>query len=74
MSTGNPADDSGNYGTLDVIRGLKWVSNIEGFGGNPGNVTLFGESAGAFDTLAMMKLPLAEKLFHRAIITESGGF
>ena len=74
MSTGNPADDSGNYGTLDVIRGLKWVkNNIEGFGGNPGNVTLFGESAGAFDTLAMMASPLAEGLFHRAIV-QSGGF
>ena len=74
LSTGNPADDSGNYGTLDVVRGLKWVkNNIEGFGGNPGNVTLFGESAGAFDTLAMMASPLAEGLFHRAIV-QSGGF
>ena len=74
LEHGNPADDSGNYGTLDVIRGLKWVkNNIEGFGGNPGNVTLFGESAGAFDTLAMMASPLAEGLFHRAI-AQSGGF
>lgn len=74
LSTGNPADDSGNYGTLDIVRGLKWVkNNIEGFGGNPGNVTLFGESAGAFDTLAMMASPLAEGLFHRAIV-QSGGF
>jgi para-nitrobenzyl esterase len=74
LSTGNPKDDSGNYGTLDVIRGLEWVkNNIEGFGGNPGNVTLFGESAGAFDTLAMMASPLAEGLFHRAIV-QSGGF
>ena len=48
-------------------------NNIEGFGGNPSNVTLFGESAGAFDTLAMMASPLAEGLFHRAIV-QSGGF
>ena len=61
LSTGNPPDDSGNYGTLDVVRGLgKVQNNIEGFGGNPSNVTLFGESAGAFDTLAMMASPLAE--------------
>ena len=74
LSTGNPKDDSGNYGTLDVIRGLEWVrNNIEGFGGNPANVTLFGESAGAFNTLAMMASPLAEGLFHRAIV-QSGGF
>jgi para-nitrobenzyl esterase len=74
LSTGNPKDDSGNYGTLDVIRGLEWVrNNIESFGGNPSNVTLFGESAGAFDTLAMMASPLAEGLFHRAIV-QSGGF
>ena len=43
------------------------------FGGDPGNVTVFGESAGGFDTLAMMASPLAEGLFHRAIV-QSGGF
>lgn len=74
LATGDPRDDSGNYGTLDVIRALEWTrDNIAAFGGDPGNVTLFGESAGAFDTLAMMASPLAEGLFHRAI-SQSGGF
>ncbi len=71
---GNPLDDSGNYGTLDAIRALEWVrDNIAAFGGDPGNVTVFGESAGAYDTLAMMASPLAGGLFHRAIV-QSGGF
>ena len=74
LTTGSPKDDSGNYGTLDAIRGLQWVqSNIEQFGGDPNNVTVFGESAGGFNTLAMMASPLAEGLFHRAIV-QSGGF
>ncbi|TNF89411.1 MAG: carboxylesterase, partial [Gammaproteobacteria bacterium] len=74
LSRGNPKDDSGNYGTLDVIAALAWTrDNIRAFGGDPGNVTVFGESAGAFDTLAVMASPLAEGLFHRAIV-QSGGF
>jgi len=74
LTTGSAKDDSGNYGTLDVIRGLEWVqNNIQAFGGDADNVTLFGESAGGFDTLAMMASPLAEGLFHRAIV-QSGGF
>ena len=74
LATGNVLDDSGNYGTLDVIRALEWVQdNIAEFGGDPNNVTVFGESAGAFDTLAMMASPLAKGLFHRAIV-QSGGF
>jgi para-nitrobenzyl esterase len=74
LATGNPEDDSGNYGTLDAIRGLQWVrDNVGQFGGDPDNVTVFGESAGAFDTLAMMASPLAGGLFHRAIV-QSGGF
>ena len=53
LKTGDPADDSGNYGTLDVVRALQWVQeNIGEFGGDVGNVTVFGESAGAH--LAMM--------------------
>ncbi len=74
LASGDPLDDSGNYGTLDAIRGLHWVQeNIARFGGSPDNVTVFGESAGAFDTLAMMASPLAAGLFHRAIV-QSGGF
>ncbi len=71
---GDPADDSGNYGTLDVVRALEWTrDNISQFGGDPDNVTVFGESAGAVDTLAMMASPLAKGLFHRAV-SQSGGF
>lgn len=74
LARGDPLDDSGNYGTLDVIRALEWTrDNISQFGGDPGNVTVFGESAGAFDTLAMLASPLAKGLFHRAI-SQSGGF
>ena len=66
-------DNSGNYGTLDIIRALQWVQeNISNLGGNPGNVTIFGESAGAADVLSMMVSPGAKGLFHRAIV-ESGG-
>lgn len=74
LATGSPLDDSGNYGTLDIIRALEWTrDNIRAFGGDPDNVTVFGESAGAFDTLAMMASPLAAGLFHKAI-SQSGGF
>ncbi|MCY4129915.1 MAG: carboxylesterase family protein [Gammaproteobacteria bacterium] len=65
---------SGNFGTLDLIRALEWVrDNIRSFGGDPSNVTVFGESAGGFNTLALMASPQAKGLFHRAI-SQSGGF
>ncbi len=74
LHTGDPAHDSGNYATLDMIRALEWTrDNIAAFGGDPGNVTVFGESAGAFNTLAMMASPLAKGLFHRAVV-QSGGY
>ena len=69
----NAADRSGNYGTLDIILALEWVQkNIAQFGGDTNNVTVFGESAGAFDTISMMASPLAAGLFHKAI-SQSGG-
>ena len=65
----SPEDRSGNYGTLDLIQALTWVrDNIEAFGGDPGNVTVFGESAGGFNTFSLLASPLARGLFHRAAI------
>lgn len=67
------ADKSGNYGTLDLIAGLQWVqTNISSFGGDPANVTIFGESAGGYNVYSLMLSPLAEGLFHKAI-AQSGG-
>jgi len=67
------ADNSGNYGTLDQIRALEWVrENIGAFGGDPGNVTIFGESAGGRNVLALLVSPRAAGLFQRAI-SQSGG-
>ncbi len=65
---------SGNYGVLDQIAALEWVrDNIEAFGGDPRQVTLFGESAGAADIGTLIASPLARGLFRRAIM-QSGGF
>ncbi len=59
---------SGNYGLLDQIQALRWVQqNIAKFGGNPANVTIFGESAGAADVNALIASPLTKGLFVRAI-------
>ena len=70
---GSPEDRSGNFGTLDQIRALEWVrDNIAAFGGDPGNVTIFGESAGGRDVFALLLSPRARGLFHRAIV-QSGG-
>ncbi len=68
-STSNNLEDaSGNYGTLDIISALKWVQrNITEFGGDPNNVTIFGESAGGRNVMSLLASPLAKGLFHRAI-------
>jgi para-nitrobenzyl esterase len=60
---------SGNYGLMDQVAALRWVrENIRAFGGNPDNITIFGESAGAFSTCALVTSPRAAGLFHRAIM------
>jgi para-nitrobenzyl esterase len=69
----NEGDACGNYGMMDQIAALEWVkSNISSFGGNPENVTIFGESAGAMSVGLLSGSPKAAGLFHRAIC-ESGG-
>ena len=69
----SPKHVSGNYMFLDMIAALQWVQrNIAAFGGDPNNVTIFGESGGGLKVAALMASPLADGLFHRAII-ESGG-
>lgn len=67
-SESSAADRSGNFGTLDMIRALEWVrDNIAAFGGDPSNVTIFGESAGAKDVFSLLLSPRAKGLFHRAV-------
>ena len=70
----DPIVNSGNFGTLDILRALEWVQeNITQFGGDPSNVTLFGESAGGTNALSILASPLAQGLIHRAII-QSGSY
>jgi para-nitrobenzyl esterase len=68
----SPHHSSGNYGILDQIAALHWVhDNIAKFGGDPGNVSVFGQSAGSIDALLLMTSPLAKGLFEH-VIGESG--
>ena len=70
----DPSALLGDYCFLDQIAALKWVrTNIAKFGGDPGDVTLFGESAGGGSVLTMMTTPLAHGLFQKAIIESGGG-
>ena len=77
LKTGDATDDSGNFALLDIIKALQFVNrSIANFGGNPGNVTLMGESAGAVNVFAVMTSPLLVQanpaLVHR-LLPMSGG-
>lgn len=62
-------NSSGNYGLLDQIQSLKWIrENISQFGGDPNNITVFGQSAGGEVVVELMSSPLAKGLFHKGII------
>ncbi len=68
LSEAAPRKGSGNYGLLDAVEALHWVqTHIGSFGGDPENVTLFGQSAGSQSVCALMASPYAQGLFHKAI-------
>jgi len=72
LLTAEQGGHSGNYGQMDLIKALEWIkANIAAFGGNPNNVTIFGQSGGGGKAALLMASPLAKNLFHK-VICESG--
>ena len=75
LTTESASGVSGNQGYRDQVQALQWVhANIAKFGGDPDNVTIFGESAGAYSVSVLQASPLARGLFHRAIGQSGGAF
>ena len=75
LSAEDPEHATGNWGTLDQIRVLQWVKdNIDQFGGDPDNVMIFGQSAGARSTKFLCASPLARGLFNKAVIMSGSGY
>ena len=69
LSRESPNGVSGNYLFLDMVAALNWVQrNISAFGGDPGNVTIFGHSGGSLKVIVLMASPKATGLFHRAFV------
>jgi para-nitrobenzyl esterase len=74
LSAESPNGVSGNYGLLDQVAALRWIhNNIEQFGGDPDNVTIFGQSAGAGSVQSLCASPLSKNLIKQAIIMSGGG-
>lgn len=74
LSAEFPNEPKGNYGYMDQIAALQWIQkNIAQFGGDPKNVTIFGESAGGVSVQSLLTIPSAKGLFHKAIVESGGG-
>ncbi len=72
--TGGKIPATGNEGMMDQVLALKWVkNNIAAFGGDPGNITVFGESAGGMSIACLMAMPSARGLFHKGILESGSG-